>query len=111
MRVIRHQRITAKAGKEHSVFVKGDIILTMPTAEMVNDGKHIPRHKHCGCQRVAQLAEKFGVDVWEIPRQPVTRVNILKPGPGVGGHCKRRSMVLVEAAQNKVPNRAAPTVE
>jgi len=35
------------------------------------------------------LAEKFGIDVWELialaNRHP--RVNILQPGAGVGGHC------------------------
>jgi UDP-N-acetyl-D-mannosaminuronic acid dehydrogenase len=37
----------------------------------------------------ARLADRFGVDVWEAiglaNRHP--RVNILRPGPGVGGHC------------------------
>jgi UDP-N-acetyl-D-mannosaminuronic acid dehydrogenase len=37
----------------------------------------------------ARLAERFGVDVWEAighaNRHP--RVKILRPGPGVGGHC------------------------
>jgi UDP-N-acetyl-D-mannosaminuronic acid dehydrogenase len=37
----------------------------------------------------SRLAEKFGVDVWEAVslanRHP--RINILNPGPGVGGHC------------------------
>jgi UDP-N-acetyl-D-mannosaminuronic acid dehydrogenase len=37
----------------------------------------------------SRLAEKFGVDVWEAiglaNRHP--RINILSPGPGVGGHC------------------------
>ena len=37
----------------------------------------------------ARLADRFGIDVWEAisiaNRHP--RVKILKPGPGVGGHC------------------------
>jgi UDP-N-acetyl-D-mannosaminuronic acid dehydrogenase len=37
----------------------------------------------------ARLAEKFGVDVWEAIRLANLhpRINILSPGPGVGGHC------------------------
>jgi UDP-N-acetyl-D-mannosaminuronic acid dehydrogenase len=37
----------------------------------------------------ARLAEKFGVDVWEAIRlaNRHPRINILQPGPGVGGHC------------------------
>jgi UDP-N-acetyl-D-mannosaminuronic acid dehydrogenase len=37
----------------------------------------------------ARLAEKFGVDVWEAIRLANLhpRINILQPGPGVGGHC------------------------
>jgi UDP-N-acetyl-D-mannosaminuronic acid dehydrogenase len=37
----------------------------------------------------ARLAEKFSVDVWEAIRLANLhpRINILSPGPGVGGHC------------------------
>jgi UDP-N-acetyl-D-mannosaminuronic acid dehydrogenase len=37
----------------------------------------------------ARLAEKFGVDVWEAIQLANLhpRINILSPGPGVGGHC------------------------
>ncbi|MGZ9235723.1 MAG: UDP binding domain-containing protein, partial [Anaerolineales bacterium] len=37
----------------------------------------------------SRLAEKFGVDVWEAIRLANLhpRINILSPGPGVGGHC------------------------
>ncbi len=37
----------------------------------------------------ARLAEKFGVDVWEAIRLANLhpRIDILSPGPGVGGHC------------------------
>jgi UDP-N-acetyl-D-mannosaminuronic acid dehydrogenase len=37
----------------------------------------------------SRLVDRFGIDVWEAielaNRHP--RVNILRPGPGVGGHC------------------------
>ena len=37
----------------------------------------------------SRLAERFGVDVWEAIRLANLhpRINILSPGPGVGGHC------------------------
>jgi UDP-N-acetyl-D-mannosaminuronic acid dehydrogenase len=37
----------------------------------------------------SRLAEKFGVDVWEAISLANLhpRINILSPGPGVGGHC------------------------
>jgi UDP-N-acetyl-D-mannosaminuronic acid dehydrogenase len=49
----------------------------------------------------SRLAESFGVDVWEAidiaNRHP--RINILRPGPGVGGHCiSVDPWFLVEAA-------------
>src|SRR5207248_10560687 len=37
----------------------------------------------------ALIAERIGVDVWEAIRlaNHHPRVNVLRPGPGVGGHC------------------------
>ena len=49
----------------------------------------------------SRLAEKFGVDVWEAIRLANLhpRINILSPGPGVGGHCiSVDPWFLVEAA-------------
>ena len=38
---------------------------------------------------LSMICEKFEIDVWELisiaNRHP--RINILEPGPGVGGHC------------------------
>jgi len=54
----------------------------------------------------SRLAERFGVDVWEAislaNRHP--RINILNPGPGVGGHCiSVDPWFLVEAAPELTP--------
>ena len=54
----------------------------------------------------SRLAEKFGVDVWEAislaNRHP--RINILSPGPGVGGHCiSVDPWFFVEAAPELTP--------
>jgi len=55
---------------------------------------------------LAAVCERVGVDVWElIPlanRHP--RVNILRPGPGVGGHCVAVDpWFIVDAAPDRTP--------
>jgi UDP-N-acetyl-D-mannosaminuronic acid dehydrogenase len=83
---------SARAGHElYAVFVKGDIIETdATTAEMVKLMENTTRDVNIAiANEFSRLAEKFGVDVWEAislaNRHP--RINILSPGPGVGGHC------------------------
>jgi len=54
----------------------------------------------------ARLADRFGINVWEAialaNRHP--RVNVLRPGPGVGGHCiSVDPWFLVEAAPELTP--------
>jgi UDP-N-acetyl-D-mannosaminuronic acid dehydrogenase len=83
---------SARAGRDlYSVFVQGEIIETdATTAEMVKLMENTTRDVNIAiANEFARLAEKFGVDVWEAislaNRHP--RINILSPGPGVGGHC------------------------
>jgi len=83
---------SAEAGCElYAIFVKGEIIATdATTAEMVKLMENTTRDVNIAlANEFARLAEKFGVDVWEAislaNRHP--RINILNPGPGVGGHC------------------------
>lgn len=83
---------SAKAGRDlYAIFVKGDIIETdSTTAEMVKLMENTTRDVNIAiANEFSRLAEKFGVDVWEAislaNRHP--RINILSPGPGVGGHC------------------------
>jgi UDP-N-acetyl-D-mannosaminuronic acid dehydrogenase len=83
---------SAKAGHDlYATFVKGEIIETdATTAEMVKLMENTTRDVNIAiANEFARLAEKFGVDVWEAiglaNRHP--RINILSPGPGVGGHC------------------------
>ncbi len=83
---------SARAGRDlYAIFVKGDIIETdATTAEMVKLMENTTRDVNIAiANEFARLAEKFGVDVWEAislaNRHP--RINILSPGPGVGGHC------------------------
>ncbi|HXF85733.1 MAG TPA: nucleotide sugar dehydrogenase, partial [Anaerolineales bacterium] len=75
----------------YAIFVKGEIIETdATTAEMVKLMENTTRDVNIAiANEFSRLAEKFGVDVWEAislaNRHP--RINILNPGPGVGGHC------------------------
>jgi len=72
-------------------FVTGNIYVTsIRTAEMVKLMENTYRDINIAlANEFAQIAEEAGIDVWEAielaNKHP--RVNILKPGPGVGGHC------------------------
>ena len=95
---------SAQAGRDlYAIFVRGEIILTdATTAEMVKLMENTYRDVNVAiANEFSRLADRFGVDVWEAiqlaNRHP--RVNILKPGPGVGGHCVSVDpWFLVEAA-------------
>lgn len=83
---------SAQAGYDlYSLFVKGEILLSdSTTAEMVKLMENTYRDVNIAiANEFARLSERFGVNAWEAislaNRHP--RVNILNPGPGVGGHC------------------------
>ncbi len=83
---------SAKAGHDlYATFVHGQIIDTdATTAEMVKLMENTTRDVNIAiANEFARLAEKFGVDVWEAIQLANLhpRINILSPGPGVGGHC------------------------
>jgi UDP-N-acetyl-D-mannosaminuronic acid dehydrogenase len=98
---------SAEAGRElYRSFVRGEIRLTdATTAEMVKLMENTYRDINiAAANEFARLAERFGVDVWEAialaNRHP--RVEILRPGPGVGGHCiSVDPWFLVEAAPDR----------
>ena len=75
----------------YATFVKGEIHETdATTAEMVKIMENATRDVNIAiANEFARLAEKFGVDAWEAIRLANLhpRINILNPGPGVGGHC------------------------
>ncbi|MAT42500.1 MAG: UDP-N-acetyl-D-mannosamine dehydrogenase [Anaerolineaceae bacterium] len=83
---------SAQAGKDlYKIFVKGEIITTTAaTAEMVKIMENTYRDVNIAiANEFSRLSERFGVDVWEAIKiaNLHPRVNILNPGPGVGGHC------------------------
>lgn len=77
--------------KLYSSFVKGNMYLTdVKTAEFVKLMENTYRDVNIAlANEFAQIAEESNINVWEAielaNKHP--RVKILKPGPGVGGHC------------------------
>src|SRR5438445_10369889 len=80
-----------RAAELYSSFVKGAIMRTnATTAEMVKVMENTFRDVNVAlANEFALIAERIGVDVWEPIRlaNHHPRVNVLRPGPGVGGHC------------------------
>ena len=80
-----------RARELYATFVRGKIHLTdLATAEFVKLAENAFRDVNIAfANELADLAEAHGVDIWEVidlaNRHP--RVNLLRPGPGVGGHC------------------------
>jgi len=100
---------SADAGyRLYSIFVKGEIVLTdATTAEMVKLMENTYRDVNIAvANEFSRLADRFGVDIWRAisiaNKHP--RVNVLSPGPGVGGHCIGVDpWFLVEAAPDITP--------
>src|SRR4030081_1585918 len=80
-----------RAAELYTAFVKGTIMRTDATAaEMVKVMENTFRDVNVAlANEFALIAERIGVDVWEAIRlaNHHPRVNVLRPGPGVGGHC------------------------
>lgn len=82
---------TEKAIEFYRCFVSGTLYKTdAKTAEMVKIVENASRDNQIAfANELSIICDKVGVDVWEMidlaNKHP--RVNILKPGTGVGGHC------------------------
>lgn len=80
-----------RAAEIYRVFCRGEIVLTdAASAEMAKLVENSFRDVNIAfANELAQICEHLGLDVWEIislaNHHP--RVNVLNPGPGVGGHC------------------------
>lgn len=84
-------RCAKRASKLYRIFVKGECIVTSArTAELCKLTENAYRDVNIAfANEMSLVCDPLGVDVWELielaNRHP--RVNILTPGPGVGGHC------------------------
>ncbi|MCG9681416.1 UDP-N-acetyl-D-mannosamine dehydrogenase VpsB [Vibrio sp. Isolate23] len=80
-----------RAVELYQTFVRGECILTNSrTAEMAKLTENSFRDVNIAfANELSLICEKLKINVWELiklsNRHP--RVNILNPGPGVGGHC------------------------
>ena len=84
-------RCARKALQFYKIFVRGACIATdARSAEMTKLVENAYRDVNIAfANELSIVADQMGLDVWEViklaNRHP--RVNILSPGPGVGGHC------------------------
>lgn len=84
-------RCSDAAVKLYSCFVQGACVITdARTAEMAKLTENSFRDVNIAfANELSTICDRLDIDVWELValanRHP--RVNILQPGPGVGGHC------------------------
>ena len=85
------KEIGEKVKELYASFCKGEIVVTdIKTAEMTKVIENTFRDINIAfANELSRICRKEGMDVYEVikiaNRHP--RVNILQPGPGVGGHC------------------------
>jgi UDP-N-acetyl-D-mannosaminuronic acid dehydrogenase len=84
-------RCSEAAIQLYRIFVEGECVVTNArTAEMAKLTENASRDVSIAfANELSIICDKLGINVWELiglaNRHP--RVNILQPGPGVGGHC------------------------
>ncbi len=80
-----------RASALYRLFVTGEILVTNArTAEMAKLTENAFRDVNIAfANELSLVCEKLAIDVWELINlaNHHPRVNVLKPGPGVGGHC------------------------
>lgn len=80
-----------RAQRFYKTFVRGACIATTArAAEMVKLAENAFRDTNIAfANELSLICDRYGINVWEVidlaNRHP--RVNVLRPGPGVGGHC------------------------
>ncbi|MGO1402138.1 MAG: UDP-N-acetyl-D-mannosamine dehydrogenase [Flaviflexus sp.] len=84
-------RGTELARDLYATFCTGELLLTdATTAEMAKLTENSFRDVNIAfANELSVICDKLGIDVWELIElaNHHPRVNILQPGPGVGGHC------------------------
>ncbi len=84
-------KCSAAAASLYKIFVQGECVITNArTAEMCKLTENSFRDVNIAfANELSIICDKLGINVWELIRlaNRHPRVNILQPGPGVGGHC------------------------
>jgi UDP-N-acetyl-D-mannosaminuronic acid dehydrogenase len=84
-------RCARRVQKFYKTFVRGSCFMTSArTAELVKLAENSFRDTNIAfANELSLICDRFDINIWEVVelanRHP--RVNILRPGPGVGGHC------------------------
>jgi UDP-N-acetyl-D-mannosaminuronic acid dehydrogenase len=85
------EKCSDRAIELYKMFVKGECVSTNArTAEMAKLTENSCRDVQIAfANELSTVCDKLDIDIWELialaNRHP--RINILQPGPGVGGHC------------------------
>lgn len=84
-------KCSAAAAALYKIFVEGECVITNArTAEMCKLTENSFRDVNIAfANELSIICDKLDINVWELIRlaNRHPRVNILQPGPGVGGHC------------------------
>lgn len=84
-------KCSAAAASLYQIFVEGECVITNArTAEMCKLTENSFRDTNIAfANELSMICDKLDINVWELIRlaNRHPRVNILQPGPGVGGHC------------------------
>ncbi len=82
---------SARASELYNIFLEGECVVTNArTAEMCKLTENSFRDVNIAfANELSLICAEQGINVWELIRlaNRHPRVNILQPGPGVGGHC------------------------
>ena len=102
-------RCARKALAFYKLFVRGTCVTTdAKSAEMTKLVENAFRDVNIAfANELSMIADRMGLDVWEVIRlaNRHPRVNILQPGPGVGGHCIAVDPALRRGWTCRRPNR------
>ncbi|VVB75985.1 UDP-N-acetyl-D-mannosamine dehydrogenase [Candidatus Tiddalikarchaeum anstoanum] len=99
------EEATSLAKELYLTFVKGKIFTTtITTAEFCKLAENTYRDVNIAlANELALLCEDVGINVWDLielaNKHP--RVNILQPGPGVGGHCIPKDPIYLYKSSTK----------
>ncbi len=101
-------RCARKALGFYRLFVRGELVTTTASAaEMTKLVENSYRDVNIAfANELSIVADQMDLDVWEVIRlaNRHPRVNILQPGPGVGGHCIAVDpWFIVHSAPNHTP--------
>jgi UDP-N-acetyl-D-mannosaminuronic acid dehydrogenase len=84
-------RCSERARELYKIFVKGDCLITdCRTAELCKLVENSFRDVNIAfANELSLICDKLDINVWDLIKfaNKHPRVNILQPGPGVGGHC------------------------